>query len=166
MTSSEELADGVEAEIKVQAQATTHTERILTALSGPQSGIVLVDDVEDGLTVVNAYGAEHLEVQTVNSRDDALKVKNAGAIFVGSYTPVPLGDYIAGSNHVLPTGGTARFASGLNVTQYLRSQQVVEYTAEALDQLTDNLNTLAIAENLPAHGQAALIRRTAAKDGE
>ncbi|MDK6690008.1 histidinol dehydrogenase, partial [Aerococcus urinae] len=79
MTSSEELADGVEAEIKVQAQATTHTERILTALSGPQSGIVLVDDVEDGLTVVNAYGAEHLEVQTLNSRDDALKVKNAGA---------------------------------------------------------------------------------------
>lgn len=166
VTSSEELADGVEAEIKVQAQATTHTERILTALSGPQSGIVLVDDVEDGLTVVNAYGAEHLEVQTVNSHDDALKVKNAGAIFVGSYTPVPLGDYIAGSNHVLPTGGTARFASGLNVTQYLRSQQVVEYTAEALDQLTDNLNTLAIAENLPAHGQAALIRRTAAEDGE
>ena len=122
--------------------------------------------MEDGLTVVNAYGAEHLEVQTLNSRDDALKVKNAGAIFVGSYTPVPLGDYIAGSNHVLPTGGTARFASGLNVTQYLRSQQVVEYTAEALDQLSDKLNTLAIAENLPAHGQAALIRRTAAKDGE
>ena len=86
-------------------------------------------------------------------------MRNAGAIFVGPYTPVPLGDYVAGSNHVLPTGGTARYAAGLNVGQYLRSQQVVEYSRDALEALTDDLNTLACAEDLPAHGAAALIRR-------
>lgn len=158
VTCSEELADRVEALLDSQARATTHTERILTALSGPQSGIVLVDDVEAGLDVVDAYAAEHLEIHTANAHEVALRVRNAGAIFVGDYTPVPLGDYIAGSNHVLPTGGTARFASGLNVTQYLRSQQVVEYDRAALASQTEALDVLANAENLPAHGAAALVR--------
>lgn len=158
VTSSAALADEVESLIPVQAGATTHTERILTALAGPQSGIVLVDDVDAGIAVVDAYAAEHLEVHTADSRADAERVRNAGAIFVGPYTPVPLGDYIAGSNHVLPTGGTARFASGLNVTQYLRSQQVVEYSAPALAAQSAALDVLANAENLPAHGAAALVR--------
>ena len=158
VTSSLALADEVEKLIPRQAQATQHTQRILTALAGPQSGIVLVDDIEAGIAVVNAYAAEHLEVHTANSRADAERVKNAGAIFVGPYTPVPLGDYMAGSNHVLPTGGTARFASGLNVTQYLRSQQVVEYSAPALAASSARLNVLAQAENLPAHGAAVLVR--------
>ncbi|WP_455134594.1 histidinol dehydrogenase [Schaalia cardiffensis] len=158
VTTSAALAEAVDALIPTQARATTHTERILTALSGPQSGIVLVDTLDEALEVVNAYAAEHLEIHTANASQVAQRVMNAGAIFVGPYTPVPLGDYIAGSNHVLPTGGTARFASGLNVTQYLRSQQVVEYTAEALAQLTPQLDVLAREENLPAHGEAALIR--------
>ena len=159
ITDSEPLADAVEAEIQRLAPLTAHTERIMTALSGPQSGIVLVDDVDAGLRVVDAYAPEHLEVQTENAAEVALRVRNAGAIFVGPYTPVPLGDYVAGSNHVLPTGGTARYAAGLNVGQYLRSQQVVEYSRDALEALTDDLNTLACAEDLPAHGAAALIRR-------
>ncbi|WP_022868023.1 histidinol dehydrogenase [Schaalia vaccimaxillae] len=158
ITDSVELADRVDELVHTQAEATTHTERILTALGGPQSGIVLVDSIDDAIAVADAYAAEHLEVHTANAREDALRINNAGAIFVGSYTPVPLGDYIAGSNHVLPTGGTARFASGLNVTQYLRSQQVVEYTADALAGLSQQLDTLARAENLPAHGAAALVR--------
>ncbi|MDC4233095.1 histidinol dehydrogenase [Actinomyces sp. B33] len=159
VTDSPALADAVDEQIAIQARRTLHTERILTALDGPQSGIVLVDDLDEGLRVVDAYGAEHLEIHTANAREDALRVRNAGAIFVGPYSPVPLGDYVAGSNHVLPTGGTSRFASGLNVTQYLRSQQVVEYTADALDALTDDLVALAEAEGLPAHGAAARIRR-------
>ncbi len=159
VTDSVELADAVDALVEEQARATTHTERILTALAGPQSGIVLVDDMEVGLQVVDAYGAEHLEVQTRDAAALAARVRNAGAIFVGPCTPVPLGDYVAGSNHVLPTGGTARFASGLNVTQYLRSQQVVEYSAQALAQVAGHLVTLAQAEDLPAHGAAALVRQ-------
>lgn len=159
ITDSEPLADAVEAEIQRLAPLTAHTERIMTALSGPQSGIVLVDDLDAGLRVVDAYAPEHLEVQTENAAEVALRVRNAGAIFVGPYTPVPLGDYVAGSNHVLPTGGTARYAAGLNVGQYLRSQQVVEYSRDALEALIDDLNTLACAEDLPAHGAAALVRR-------
>ncbi|MDO4258749.1 MAG: histidinol dehydrogenase [Actinomycetaceae bacterium] len=158
VTTSETLADQVEDLIPTQANATAHTERILTALSGPQSGIVLVDDLESGLEVVNAYAAEHLEIHTRDAATVAAQVRNAGAIFVGPYTPVPLGDYLAGSNHVLPTGGTARFASGLNVTQFLRSQQIVEYSRPALAHLAQPLDTLARAEDLPAHGAAVLLR--------
>ena len=128
-------------------------------MSGPQSGVVLVDDVDHGLEVVDAYAAEHLEIQTADAAAVAARVHNAGAIFVGPYSPVPLGDYIAGSNHVLPTGGTARFASGLNVHAYLRSVQVIEYTEAALAEVTDPLVALAEAEDLPAHGTAATIRR-------
>ncbi|MCD4549887.1 histidinol dehydrogenase [Schaalia sp. lx-260] len=159
ITSSAKLAEKIQHLVVEYAKETRHTERILTALAGPQSGIIIVDDIEQGLHVVDAYAPEHLEIHTEHANEVALRVHNAGAIFVGSYTPVPLGDYLAGSNHVLPTGGTARFASGLNVMQYLRSQQVVEYTQEALSQVSDHLITLAHAENLPAHGFAADIRR-------
>ncbi len=152
------LADAVEALLPGQAERTEHTERILQALSGPQSGIVLVDDNEDGLRVVDAYAPEHLEVQTRDASQVAAHVHNAGAIFVGPFTPVPLGDYLAGSNHVLPTGGTARFSSGLNVTQFLRSQQIVEYSREALASVSGPLDALARAEDLPAHGAAVLLR--------
>lgn len=158
ITPSSDFADQVEVSLDVLVPQMKHAERIATALAGPQSGIVLVDSTQDAITVADAYGAEHLEVHTDNAAEDALKVTNAGAIFVGSYTPVPLGDYVAGSNHVLPTGGTARFASGLNVTQYLRSQQIVEYSRDALDSVRTHLQTLATAEDLPAHGEAARIR--------
>lgn len=159
ITTSVELADKVEALIPRQAHATRHTERIMTALGGPQSGIVLVDDIDAGIDVADAYSAEHLEIHTAHAREDATRIHNAGAIFVGPYTPVPLGDYIAGSNHVLPTGGTARFASGLNVMQYLRSQQIVEYSSQALASQTHALAVLANAEDLPAHAAAALVRQ-------
>lgn len=159
VTDSPELASAVGNEIEQQARQAKHSERIRAALSGPQSGVVLVDDLDHGLEVVDAYAAEHLEVQTADAAAVAARVRNAGAIFVGAYSPVPLGDYIAGSNHVLPTGGTARYAAGLNVHAYLRSVQVIEYSAAALDAVTDPLVALADAEDLPAHGAAALLRR-------
>src|SRR5690606_6110438 len=113
VTDSTGLADAVAAQIDAQVRHAQHSDPLRAALGGPQSGVVLVDDIEHGLQVVDAYAAEHLEVQTADAAAVAARVRNAGAIFVGPYTPVPLGDYIAGSNHVLPTGGTARFASGL-----------------------------------------------------
>ncbi len=168
VTDSPGLADAVEAQLPAQVAATKHSERIDTALSGPQSGIVLVDDLDAGVRVVDAYAPEHLEIQTSDPQQVADRVRNAGALFVGPHSPVPLGDYLAGSNHVLPTGGTARFSSGLNVTQFLRSQQVVRYDAPALAGLSDPLDALARAEDLPAHGAAALVRegRGSAAGGE
>lgn len=158
VTDSEELATQVEAELPGLIAGTLHEERIKTALSGPQSAIILVRDLSQGIDVIEAYGPEHLEVITENSLDDAFKISVAGAIFVGPNSPVPLGDYMAGSNHVLPTGGTARYASGLNATQFLRSVQVVGYSADALASVTDNLVAIANAEGLPAHAQAATVR--------
>lgn len=159
VTDSTELASAVLLEIERQVDEAKHSERIRAALSGPQSAVVLVDDLDQGIQVVDAYAAEHLEVQTADAPAVAARVTNAGAIFVGPYSPVPLGDYIAGSNHVLPTGGTARYAAGLNVHAYLRSVQVIEYTAAALEAVTDPLVALAEAEDLPAHGTAATLRR-------
>lgn len=159
VTHSERLAADVAEAISEQAAAADHAERITTALSGPQSGIVLVDDLEAGIAVVNAYAAEHLEIQTEDSAAVAERITNAGAVFVGPYSPVPLGDYISGSNHVLPTGGTARYASGLGVQAYLKSVQVIDYSPAALAEVTDHLVTLANAEDLPAHGLAAELRR-------
>ena len=98
------------------------------ALSGPQSGVVLVDDLEQGIAACDAYAAEHLEIMTADAAAVAARIRNAGAIFVGDYSPVSLGDYCAGSNHVLPTSGTAAFSSGLNVTTFLRAIQVINYT--------------------------------------
>ena len=159
VTTSEELADAVDEELERQVAATKHTERIGTALRGRQSGVVLVSSVDDGLKVVDAYAAEHLEIQTEHAREDAARVRNAGAIFVGAYAPVPLGDYCAGSNHVLPTSGTARHSSGLSVQTFLRGIHVVDYSQQALDEVADHVVALANAEDLPAHGQSVLARR-------
>lgn len=158
VTPSVALADAVDAEIEARVPATRHAERIRTALSGPQSGTVLVDDLEAGIAVVDAYAAEHLEVQTADAPAVAARIRNAGAIFVGPYAPVPLGDYLAGSNHVLPTGGCAHFASGLNVMAFVKSVQVIEYTAQALEAVSAPLSALANAEDLPAHGEAVRAR--------
>lgn len=159
VTPSEEFAGKVAGAITEQATTAVHADRIATALAGPQSGIVLVDDLEAGIAVVNAYAAEHLEIQTEDAAGVARRITNAGAIFVGPYSPVPLGDYISGSNHVLPTGGTARYASGLGVQAYLKSVQVIDYSRAALAEVTDHLVALANAEDLPAHGVAAHLRR-------
>ncbi len=158
VTDSVELADAVDAEIARQAAATKHAERVAQALSGPQSGIVLVDDVDAGLRVVDEYAAEHLEVQTADAAAVAARVRNAGAIFVGPFAPVSLGDYAAGSNHVLPTAGSARFSSGLSVQTFLRGVHVVDYSREALEGVARHVVALSRAEDLPAHGDAVLAR--------
>ena len=158
VTTSDTLADAVDAELEHQVAATKHTERIRTALTGPQSGAILVGDVADGLAVVDAYAAEHLEIQTAHAREVALQVRNAGAVFIGPWAPVSLGDYCAGSNHVLPTGGCARHSAGLSVQTFLRGVHLVEYTEDALREVADRVVTLATAEDLPAHGQAVTAR--------
>ena len=160
VTTSEELADAVLALVPGQVAATKHSDRITTALNGTQSGVVLVDDLDDGLRVVDAYAAEHLEIQTRNPRDIADRVRNAGAIFVGAWSPVSLGDYAAGSNHVLPTGGCARHQSGLSVQSFLRGIHVVEYDEQALAEVAPHIDALAGAEDLPAHAAAVRIRQT------
>ena len=158
VTDSETLADEVDAQVAEQSAATKHTERVTTALSGPQSGIVLVDDIDEGLRVVDAYAAEHLEIQTRDAQAVADRVTSAGAIFVGAYSPVSLGDYCAGSNHVLPTSGSARYASGLSVQTFLRGVHVIDYDRDALADVADKVVTLARAEDLPAHGDAVTVR--------
>ena len=158
VTDSLELAKSVEAELKIQVGKTKHKERITAALSGMQSAIVLVDSVKQGIDVVNAYAAEHLEIQTKNARDDAAKIRNAGAVFIGRFSPVSLGDYSAGSNHVLPTGGCACHSSGLSVQTFLRGLHFIEYSEKAFTDLVPTVVTLANSEDLPAHGQAMTIR--------
>ena len=158
VTDSKELAQDVEAELKIQVAKTKHKERIASALSGIQSAIVLVDDVKQGIDVVNAYAAEHLEIQTKNAREDASKIRNAGAVFIGRFSPVSLGDYSAGSNHVLPTGGCACHSSGLSVQTFLRGLHFIEYSEKAFTDLVPTVVTLANSEDLPAHGEAMTIR--------
>jgi histidinol dehydrogenase len=158
VTNSPQLAAAVEAELKVRVGATKHADRITTALSGVQSAIALVDSIEQGLDVVNAYAAEHLEIQTVNSRTDAAKIRNAGAVFIGRFSSVSLGDYSAGSNHVLPTGGCACHSSGLSVQTFLRGLHFIEYDQKAFTEIVDTVVTLANAEDLPAHGEAMTAR--------
>ncbi|APU14040.1 MULTISPECIES: histidinol dehydrogenase [Actinoalloteichus] len=158
VTDSTTLADAVDAELAVQVPATRHVERVREALAGRQSGCVLVDDLDAGLRVVDAYAAEHLEVQTAQASAVAARVRNAGAVFVGAYSPVSLGDYCAGSNHVLPTGGCARHSGGLSVQNFLRGIHVVEYDETALREVADQVIALAEAEGLPAHGQAVAVR--------
>ncbi|MFT4043642.1 MAG: histidinol dehydrogenase [Gordonia sp. (in: high G+C Gram-positive bacteria)] len=161
VTDSPALADAVDAELERQVAETKHRERVTTALSGEQSGIVLVDDVDAGIAVVDAYAAEHLEIQTRDATAVADRVHNAGAIFVGNYAPVSLGDYCAGSNHVLPTSGSARFASGLSVQTFLKGVHVIDYDESALRAVADQVVTLAQAEDLPAHGDAITRRFSA-----
>jgi histidinol dehydrogenase len=158
VTPSLALADAVEREVERRVPLTKHAGRIGTALAGPQSAIVLVDDLDAALEVVDAYAAEHLEIQTRDAAGVAGRVRNAGAVFVGPWSPVSLGDYCAGSNHVLPTGGCACFSSGLGVPSFLRSVQVVEYDAAALRDVAGHVVTLAGVEDLPAHGQAVTAR--------
>jgi histidinol dehydrogenase len=158
VTDSPELAQAVEAELKVRVNATKHSDRIKTALSGVQSAIALVDSIEQGLDVVNAYAAEHLEIQTLNSRSDAAKIRNAGAVFIGRFSPVSLGDYSAGSNHVLPTGGCACHSSGLSVQTFLRGLHFIEYGQSAFTDIVETVVTLANSEDLPAHGEAMTAR--------
>jgi histidinol dehydrogenase len=157
VTPSADLADATDAELAAQLATTVHRERVTAALSGQQSAIILVDDLDAGIRAVNAYAAEHLEIQTVDPGHVAARINSAGAIFVGPYSPVSLGDYCAGSNHVLPTAGCARHSSGLSVQTFLRGIHVVDYTEAALKDVSGHVITLAKAEDLPAHGEA--VRR-------
>jgi histidinol dehydrogenase len=158
VTTSEKLAADVIAELKVRVVKTKHAERIGIALSGIQSAIAIVDSIEQGLDVVNAYAAEHLEIQTKNASDDALQIRNAGSVFIGRFSPVSLGDYSAGSNHVLPTGGCACHSSGLSVQTFLRGLHFIEYDQKAFTDIASTVITLAQAEDLPAHGEAMTAR--------
>ncbi len=158
VTDSEELADRVEASLATRVPLAKHSERIETALRGVQSAIVLVADLEQGLAVVNDYAAEHVEIHVANAREVARRVKHAGAIFVGTYAPVSLGDYCAGSNHVLPTAGSAKHSSGLSVQTFLRGIHIIEYSQKALIEVAPHVLALSSAEDLPAHGQAISVR--------
>ncbi|WP_033346092.1 histidinol dehydrogenase [Catenuloplanes japonicus] len=158
VTPSAALAEAVEAALATMVAATKHAERVTTSLTGSQSGIVLVNDLEQGLRVVDAYAAEHLEIQTRDARAWAMRVRNAGAIFVGPYAPVSLGDYCAGSNHVLPTGGCARHQSGLSVQSFLKNVHIIEYDEAALREVASHVVALATVEDLPAHGEAVTAR--------
>ncbi len=158
VTDSLGLADAVDAALAEMVPRTKHHGRVATALSGEQSGIVLVADMEQGLRVVDSYAAEHLEIQARDARALAMRVRHAGAIFVGAYSPVSLGDYCAGSNHVLPTGGCARHSSGLSVQTFLRGVHMIEYSEQALREVAQHVVTLANVEDLPAHGEAVSAR--------
>ena len=158
VTDSEQLAQSVQGELDKRVANTKHTGRITTSLSGVQSAIVLVDSLQQGLDVVNAYAAEHLEIQCVDAALVARQIRNAGAVFIGRFTPVSLGDYSAGSNHVLPTGGCACHSSGLSVQTFLRGLHFIEYEKQAFNELVETVVTLAEAEDLPAHGQAMTVR--------
>ncbi|MGI8628275.1 MAG: histidinol dehydrogenase [Geodermatophilaceae bacterium] len=158
VTTSPELADAVASLLPEYVAATKHTQRITAALTGAQSGVVLVDDLDAGLAVVDAYAAEHLEIHTRDARAVALRVRNAGAIFVGPWSPVSLCDYCAGSNHVLPTGGCARHSSGLSVQSFLRGIHLVDYDRAALADAAGYIDALAHAEDLPAHAAAVRER--------
>ena len=157
VTDSTELAAATDIALADQLKTTKHRDRVTTALTGSQSGIVLVDDIDTGIRVVNSYAAEHLEIQTADAPGVARQIRAAGAIFVGPWSPVSLGDYCAGSNHVLPTAGCARHSSGLSVQTFLRGIHVVDYTEAALKDVSGYVITLANAEDLPAHGEA--VRR-------
>ena len=158
VTDSPDLLDAVEAELVKQVALTKHKQRITTALSSVQSALVLTSDIAQAVDVANAYAAEHLEIQTEDAGSVAKGITNAGAIFLGRFTPVSLGDYSAGSNHVLPTGGCACHSSGLSVQTFLKGVNVINYSQTAFNEIAQDVITLANAENLPAHGSAISIR--------
>ncbi len=158
VTTSPTLATAVQAELESRVAATKHSLRVREALGGTQSAIILVDTIAEGIRVVDAYAAEHLQIHTKDARSVAMRVTNAGAIFVGTWSPVSLGDYAAGSNHVLPTAGCACHSSGLGVMQFLRGVNVIEYDEQALAGVADVVQTLAHAEDLPAHAAAIAVR--------
>ncbi|MDN6704924.1 histidinol dehydrogenase [Corynebacterium glyciniphilum] len=158
ITDSSEFADAVDREIEARYKVTLNAERVAEALTGEQSGIILTDNLDEAVRVADAYAAEHLEVQTADSAEVAARITNAGAVFVGHYAPVPLGDYAAGSNHVLPTSGTARHSSGLSTHTFLKHVDVISYDREALKEVAGTVTALADAEQLPAHGEAVRAR--------
>lgn len=158
VTDAPAFADRVLERLAARVAATRHAARIRAALEGPQSAVVLVDDLEQAADFANAFGAEHLEIQVRDADATLARIENAGAIFIGPYSPVSLGDYAAGSNHVLPTGGQARHASGLSAATFLRPQQVVRYDERALREVAPVIATLSAEENLPAHGEAVTAR--------
>ena len=155
---SEQLLNEVEAELNKRVAQTKHSERITIALEGIQSALVLVDSIDQGLDVVNAYAAEHLELIFEGARERGREIRNAGAVFIGRFSPVSLGDYSAGSNHVLPTGGCACHSSGLSVQSFLKGVTFIEYNESAFTEIAANVITLARAEDLPAHGEAISAR--------
>ena len=157
-TDSTDIADAVQAELLRRVPRTEHAERVHTSLSGQQSAIVLTDDLDQSIDAANAYAAEHLEIQTENADAVVKRIRNAGAIFRGPFSPVPLGDYMSGSNHVLPTGGTARFAAGLGVHTFMKPVEVIEYDEEGLKTLAARINAFAVSEDLPGHGECVLTR--------
>ena len=158
ITDSQELITQVQKELLTRVARTKHSERITEALTGIQSACVLVDSTDQAIDVANAYAAEHLEIQTKDSDKDALKIRNAGAVFIGRFSPVSLGDYSAGSNHVLPTGGCACHSSGLSVQTFLRGLHFIQYNEVAFTQILPTVITLANSEDLPAHGEAMSAR--------
>jgi len=158
VTDSETLADDVVAELGKQVAATRHSERVAASLAGEQSAIILVNDLDQGLEVINAYASEHTEIQTRDAAAIAARVRNSGAVFVGSWSPVALGDYCAGSNHVLPTAGCACHSSGLGVHSFLKRLHQVEYTREALAEVADHVAAMSGAEDLPGHGAGVGVR--------
>ena len=158
VTASPALAERVVAEVERITAATRHRDRVAAALAGPQSAVVLVDDAPAAEAFSNAYAPEHLELHIAGAAEAAERYVNAGALFIGAHSPVSLGDYLAGSNHVLPTGGQARYAAGLGAHTFLRPQQIVEYDRSALAAVADEITALAEAEQLPAHGLAVRAR--------
>jgi histidinol dehydrogenase len=158
VTNDHTLAERVNLALPAAVAATHHRERVTTALDGHQSAIVVVDDLIQAARFSNAYGPEHLELLVADPQALLAKIDSAGAIFIGEHTPVSLGDYVAGSNHVLPTGGGARFASGLGAYTFLRPQQIVEYNRDALEVVAHHVTALSDAEQLPAHGDAVRAR--------
>ncbi|MCI1649625.1 histidinol dehydrogenase [Bifidobacterium tibiigranuli] len=158
ITDSEELAAAVQKNLDYRVPRTEHAERVATSLTGRQSGIILTDDLDQSVAAANSYAAEHLEIQTADPDAVVPRIMNAGAIFRGPYSPVPLGDYMSGSNHVLPTGGTARFNSGLGVHTFLKPVEVIEYDEQGLKALASRINAFAVSEDLPGHGECVLSR--------
>ena len=158
ITDSLELADLVAAELEPRVAATKHRERIRTALTGQQSAVLLVRDLDQAVDVADAYAAEHLEIQTRDAGKVAARINNAGAIFVGNFSPVSLGDYSAGSTHVLPTAGCACHGSGLTVRSFMRTVHVIDYSVQALSDIADGIERFALAEDLPGHAAAITVR--------
>ena len=158
ITTSLVLADAVDTVLQQRVSMTKHSERVREALSGKQSGVVLVASLDDAIEVADAYAAEHLEIQTRDAATVAGRISNAGAVFVGPFSPVSLGDYCAGSNHVLPTGGSARYSAGLSAVTFLRQMQVIDYSRDALAAVAPHVLALSAAEDLPAHGEAVAAR--------
>ena len=158
ITDSEQIAAKTQENLNRRVPRTKHAERVATSLTGRQSGIILTDGLDQSIDAANAYAAEHLEIQTADADAVVGRIRNAGAIFRGPYSPVPLGDYMSGSNHVLPTSGTARFAAGLGVHTFMKPVEVIEYDEEGLKALAARINTFAVSEDLPGHGECVLTR--------